>query len=102
MRQGESPQNSTLPADDQHLFGHGHSADDILRLLGVVELINVINLVDVGLVIHEPTDLPSHLAIPDLRGGLEHGQSRGLTLVLPHVDVVLRAGDDVGLGHSKH
>lgn len=102
MWQCKSPQHSTLSADDQHLLSHSHSADNILRLLGVVKLINVINLVDVRLVIHKPTDLSTHLAISNLRGRLEHGQSGGLTLVLPHVDVVFGACNDVGLGHSEH
>lgn len=101
MRQCESPEHSALPANDQHLLGHRHSADDILRLLGVVKLIDVIDLVDVRLVVHEPADLPSHLAIAHLRGGLKHGQSGGLALVLPHVDVVLGAGNDMGLRHAE-
>ena len=97
MGQGEPPEYSAFSADDEELLGDCHCAHDVLAFLGVVELVYVVDLVDVRLVVNEPADLPAHLPVADLRGRLEHGQSRRLALVLPHVDVVLRAGDDVRL-----
>ena len=96
MWQGESPQNSTFPADDEHLFGDCHCADDIFGLLCVVELIHVVDLVDIGLVVDEPAYLPTHFAVSHLGGWLEHGETGCLALVLPHVAEVFGAGDDVG------
>ena len=58
-------------------------------------------MVGVGFVIDKPTDLSTHFTVASLGGGLEHCQPRSLTLVLPHIAVVLRAGDDVGLGHGE-
>lgn len=43
VRQGEPPQGSTLPTDDQHLLTDGNSANHIFTLFGIVELVHVIN-----------------------------------------------------------
>ncbi len=102
MGEGKSSQDSTFPADDEHLFGYSNSTYDILGLFGVIELFNIVDLVDVRLIVSKPANLPTHLAIPPLGRGFEHGQSGSLALVLPHIDVVLGACNNVGLGHPEY
>ena len=72
MRQGESAEDSALATEDQHLFGDGDGAYDVLGFFGVVVLIHIVDLVDVGFVVNEKTDFSTHFAISDLRGRFEH------------------------------
>lgn len=100
MWKSESPEHTTLTANYEQLLGNCHSAYDIFAFFGVVELVEVVDLIDVGFVIDEPADFTAHFAVSHLRWRLKHRQPRSLTLILPHIDIIFRTCDNVSFGHA--
>lgn len=102
MWQGKSSHHTTLSADDKRLFGYWNCTNDVLTFSRIIELIDVINLIDIRLLINKPANLSAHFPISSLRRWFKHSQSGSLALILPHVNVALRASDNMGFWHSEY
>lgn len=82
------------------MFTDSNSTNNILTLFCVVKLIHIVYWINIWLLFNKPTNLTTKFSISDLSSWFKHCQSWCLTFVLPQVNIILWANNNVSSWHS--
>ena len=96
VRKGVSLDCSIFPPDEDRFFVRRDTGYDVHRLFGVGDIgFLVIRILRIGFIVNEKGDFPSDLSL--VRGLAQLVHRRG---VLPGVDIVVGADDNMRLRHG--